>query len=220
MNCGSCKACFIKQGKDVENWSPFDKCKCVHCKHVKYNSEHNIWIHVGIGNFDSKETFFAVPENKEIKGFFIQPSARIHNASYLIKSKPAQAIWFSNGSWLYDTYNDSDKANHNDEEDSYKIVEIRSPKNILSVSTVEDVNKFIADYFVNGRINWSKIYDNGNGYWGIAFNFRKLQDLDCSFWSKIIDDKYGWYNSYDVESLCVFDTRAFDDTVTIKTIVI
>ena len=75
-------------------------------------------------------------------------------------------------------------------------------------------------------INWDKIYDKGNGYWGVAFNFRKLEHLKVidkkgtteTYWPKYTYSQYSWHLSYDVESLIIFDTRAFDDTVELTTI--
>ena len=51
-------------------------------------------------------------------------------------------------------------------------------------------------------------------------------DVEKDFW-KIYDKnkdefenkKYHWYNSWDVESLCIFDTKAFDNTVELSHVV-
>jgi hypothetical protein len=86
-----------------------------------------------------------------------------------------------------------------------KLPELRTLFNIELLLCFENLSdRVIKDY---GNINWDKIVENG--FWGISFDFCKVDDLDdCNFSS--FDEKYRWHLSYDVESLMIFDNRALE----------
>ena len=62
-------------------------------------------------------------------------------------------------------------------------------------------------------IAWEDIVRDG--YYGVAFNFRKLdhivKDTDKIVRRELFND-YMWHYGFDVESLCVFDIRALDES--------
>lgn len=196
----------------------FSYCKCKKCQKVKANSENDIWIHTGTGNL-SKDYFLSLEDGTHVKDFFTQPNL-IRSSQEYNYWKPSSCIWFSNGSWLFDPYCDGSHADDiEDEMDDefkdykYRSVVIKSPKNILRISTLEDLNNFIEKYTgigIRNKIMWEKISDDG--YYGVAFNFRKVDHLTGDR-SDRLKEKYKWHCSWDVESLCIFDIRAFDDVV-------
>jgi hypothetical protein len=53
------------------------------------------------------------------------------------------------------------------------------------------------------RIDWDKV--RSTGYWGVGFHFCKVLDIDPA----VSFNDYYWHLSFDVESLCVWDVRAF-----------
>lgn len=151
----------------------------------------------------------------------------------------------SNGHYENETEEiDSDKTTA-----ETKVIIIKNPKNILSINTIEELDNFINKYNVQMQtckksiyekcmdyiwnildyanhkydnaflhhIRWDKIYQNG--YYGVSFNFRKVehlyQDIDKY---DVFDNKYVWHYGFDVESLCIFDTRAFDNKVLIDVV--
>jgi len=65
----------------------------------------------------------------------------------------------------------------------------------------------IPDTFVRDRtsIDWYRV--QGDGYYGVSFDFRQIADIvPPGVAYNRYDDK--WHIGFDVESLCVFDTRA------------
>ncbi|VBB17699.1 hypothetical protein YASMINEVIRUS_162 [Yasminevirus sp. GU-2018] len=65
-----------------------------------------------------------------------------------------------------------------------------------------------------GKIDWDMVWNKGDGYWGVAFEFRKVKHIGLDDF----DPKYYWHIGWDSESLCILDLRAFDNTVTVKDI--
>jgi hypothetical protein len=61
------------------------------------------------------------------------------------------------------------------------------------------------------KINWTAV--QASGVYGVAFEFRKAYELPEYDKSTRFDCKYRWHDGFDVESLCVWDFRAFDNTV-------
>lgn len=216
----------------------FDYCDCQHCNIVKQNSLNDVWIHEGCGNY-TKQWESIQPQSIQpgtiIQDFFDQPKSRNRfngfNDSYVTcYSKPNGVIWFSNGSWLFDSYSG---VSHDDPLKEYKVAVVRSPKNILSIETNDDLEWFIDTYNFNKKwengllgflkkknpwnaISWDAI--SNDGYWGISFGFRKIKHI-YDFCNDENDLRYRWHYLFDVESLCIFDTRAID-FVSIETITI
>lgn len=63
--------------------------------------------------------------------------------------------------------------------------------------------EWIPDY---SGMNWNKVRDDG--YYGVAFDFRRVSEIGLNDF----DTKYKWYLAYDVESLAVWDLRAFNNS--------
>jgi hypothetical protein len=55
------------------------------------------------------------------------------------------------------------------------------------------------------RINWDLVKENG--YYGVYFGFCKLAEIGCTY-EEIC--KYSWHDGLDVESLIVWDSRAYN----------
>lgn len=200
----------------------FSYCGCNHCDKIIQNSQNGIWIHSGIGTM-SNDDFKNVPDGTCIENFFEQPIKRSKYKSFYgrFNTKPKNVIWFSNGTWLFDSYCE---GHDNVELCKRKVVIIKEPKNILSISTIKELDNFVDKYGENMYeflstykiIRWDKIYDEG--YYGVAFNFRKINHVDPNITYIGENMKYFWHCGFDVETLCIFDTRAFDDQVIIDTI--
>lgn len=65
------------------------------------------------------------------------------------------------------------------------------------------------------QIMWNNIKDEKNDkgkqlYFGVAFEFKNVAELGILYPD---DTKYRWHRGFDVESLCVWNTKAFDDIV-------
>lgn len=54
------------------------------------------------------------------------------------------------------------------------------------------------------QIDWDMVA--ADGFWGVAFEFRKVRELDNTIRS--IDNEFRFYDGFDVESLIIFDLRA------------
>ena len=66
-----------------------------------------------------------------------------------------------------------------------------------------------------GKIDWDAIYNLGEGYYGVSFEFCKVYELGISEKDYFTNPRYQWHSRFDVESLCIFDVRAFENKVTI-----
>lgn len=79
----------------------------------------------------------------------------------------------------------------------------------LCLHILFDKHKYSDKYEHGTAIMWPDIYKAG--YYGVSFNFRKVDHLPSQ---KSIDkclSQYLWHYSFDVESLCIFDLRAFQN---------
>ena len=209
----------------------FAYCSCDHCKIVSYNSKNNIWLHCGSGIM-AKETFDETENGVTIENIFEQPATRKKFTSFDSHEsvgKPFGVIWFSNGSWLFDPYCEGGHDEMNMIEK--KVIVIKSPKNILQINTTQEMDNFATKYgsdyisFDQGKthikwpyktIKWTKVYESG--YWGVAFNFRKVSHMDENMDNEGSYNKFFWHYGFDVESLCIFDIRAFNNEVTVQSI--
>lgn len=207
-------------------------CNCWRCQKTLKNSQEQIWLRQGFGRFD-EITFnsLSVSNALEVDTIFEKPLFASHYESpeeeqklYVSSSlKPPECLWFSNGSWLYDRYGDCDHGDLKEEAESYKVIVTQNPHNVLQISTIEELDAFTIKYAdprfndptqssenilsTNyNRILWHNIYKDG--YYGVAFNFRSathIAPMESYF------RKYFWHSSFDVESLCIFDLRAFQN---------
>jgi hypothetical protein len=83
------------------------------------------------------------------------------------------------------------------------LISLRNVVNMMCTELIVQIpDKLEPDF---GKIDWDKIRDAG--YWGISFHFCKVGYIGASW----ID--YWWHNGFDVESLCIWDLRAFDNIV-------
>ena len=83
---------------------------------------------------------------------------------------------------------------------------IRAFRPLYSYICIDRLQK-IPDTFVRDRtsIDWYRV--QGDGYYGVSFDFRQIVDIvPPGVAYNRYDDK--WHIGFDVESLCVFDTRA------------
>lgn len=317
--------------------NPFSYCDCDKCKKVAENSKNEIWMHLPHNN-----DIVLTGKSVIVKNFFrpLIQSTDLNFASV----KPVNVIWFSNGSWIFDSF--CEGSHDNMPPHAANVAIIKSPKNILNISTIDELDAFAEKYagarlsnktlrrhkiiadikkdhwiihitdskkffdctrqtFQNLGLDFDKIlqlikdncidknilefvdfletaypkiyeeygkipltksdiamfddakdaikykirnsvttlYDlikveileslpdetekdfslirwnavHNDGYYGVAFNFRKVYHIKID-WS-FFNDKYSWYIGWDVESLCIFDTRAFDNTVELARVV-
>ncbi|AYV76108.1 MAG: hypothetical protein Terrestrivirus4_156 [Terrestrivirus sp.] len=223
---------------------------CIACLALDRFKEANIWIHEGYGNYDSnKPTFdkyrkdFVVKHNeiiseelenyKFIRGMF--NSSRLKNplGSY---EKPCNVLWFSRGSWLFDSFCQMTHDEHCfNVREKKPVVMIQHPKNILEVKTGKEFEDFVEKYCpspekedeqhkkfmenltkteyvprdIYNSVEWDKI--RTDGFWGVSFDFRKVYELEFSEKIEKQNRYYKWHMGFDVESLCVWDLRAFGE---------
>lgn len=189
---------------------------CLPCKFKNENVLSNIWVH-RTHNKDIEpsncvdlrvNTKIDINDMKYIANNFKSVDTPLH--TYL---KPDYCLWFSRATWLYDPYHDM--TNNHDEHfiGHQKAVLIKDPKNILHIKNKQELNQFVEKYLnVDGKvyiedkfIKWNEI--KKDGYYGCAFEFCKVSDIGID---DIFNDKYLWHLSFDVESLCIWDNRAFD----------
>lgn len=184
-------------------------CNCSKCDSVQKYMDQNIWFHKS----HFTDTLNLSGNVKGIispyKGSNIPISPDTSHGS---DTKPLYALWFSHGSWLFDPYCDLD---HDKKIYSVRIIKIENPKNILNINSPEELENFIDTYGLFSKYNtryvygitWDKIKEDG--FFGVAFNFRKVDELGFDRF----DHRYRWHMGYDVESLMIFDVKAFDDEV-------
>lgn len=215
------------------------KCKkCKSCNVIESFANNNIWIHMGQGKMDTNKMAFykfdpmtckeSVTLNTldTLRFSNMNPAklnpTQVFNDIDLPKynsRKPFDCVWFSHGSWFVDSYNESNGRceYHRDcEEEIMKGFAIQNPKNILHVNTKEQLEKFIDEYegkdekftdVFSSVINWNKIKENG--YYGVSFGFKHVSEIGYNNFP--MKSRYSWHSGFDVESLCIWDLRAFDN---------
>ena len=160
-------------------------------------------------------------------------SSRLKNplGSY---EKPCNVLWFSRSSWLFDSFCQMTHDEHCwNIREKKPVVVIQHLKNILEIKTGKEFEDFVEKYCpppkkedeqyvkfmenltkkeyvqkdIYSSVEWDKI--RADGFWGVSFDFRKVYELDFS------EEKqhryYKWHMGFDVESLCVWDMRAFGE---------
>ncbi len=197
---------------------------CRHCRQVRSNAHNNVWVHEGFGLW-SKADFDNAELNKmiDVGTLFEEPRVRRKHCGSDWKPEKGSCIWFSHGNWLWDPFNEHDsqtcsKSNDNEEEDvTARVVQITSPQNkILHISTEQDIREFVAKYGATNEyvcgivIDWDAV---ARDWFGVSFAFRKIEDVlprrkKIEAWEKT----FMWHRGFDVESLLIFDLRAFKDT--------
>lgn len=207
-----------------------DPCACWRCQKTYKNSQEQIWLHQGFGCFD-KMTFekLPVPQMLELDNVFTKPRFESvfkqleEKHEFYHQMKPFGCIWFSNGSWLYDPY--CDGSHDGEKPESYKVFVTKNPHNVLQITTYKELEAFTNKYAVpksndkiqssededefynkNTLITWLDVYNDG--YYGVAFNFRKVSHIAPV---KTYFERYFWHCAFDVESLCIFDLRAIQN---------
>ena len=186
-----------------------NKENCIPCKFREDNLKNNIWIHSpwttkNVENFNDIDlrngTYISVDELKSVENIFKE-----NNNSLGKFFKPYNSVWFSRGTWLYDPYHECPN-DHEAHSINRHVYLIQNPKKIWTVKTKEEFIDFCKQYNTKDNyINWDKI--KKQGYYGASFDFCKVKDIGID---NQCDEKYTWFLSFDVESLCVWDFRAFD----------
>jgi hypothetical protein len=212
---------------------------CVACLAVKRMKEANIWVHQGDGKYDPKsdnpylekyrkdfvvkhDSFVpnTLLEMEKIANFkMIRGSGMFDNKVFKRSLGSDKKPW--NVLWLFDRYcgetHDTHCSNINEKK---PVVAIQNPKNILEVKTGKEFEDFVTKYcpkptnesWLPGRdiykiVFWEKIREDG--FYGVSFDFRKVYELEFPPENKT--RYYDWHMGFDVESLCVWDLRAFDE---------
>jgi hypothetical protein len=211
--------------------------KCLFCDLIDKFRTYGYWIHCGFGNreyekIEYSELYF---NNEIIKSDYFDkcdilkdlPKLDIifdlnhRNYSQVVTRKPKNVVWFSPGDWI------RIKNQHickNNEFNNMKIFMIKNPKNILKISTLEELDVFCKkyipeftssnhdrDYYVYKNIpDWDLV--KKSDYAGIEFNFAKTTDIGASYIEYLT--KYNWHITFDCISLCVWDfDMAFNNSV-------
>ena len=176
-------------------------CICNKCNIVRDNILKNKWYH-----YTNKEV-----DSTTINNYFHKPLL-----DKFIDYKPEGCIWFSAGSWLFDPYCDGHDLKKNDVCE-HNVITVENPINILKITNLEELLNFNEEYKKRELIDWKKIIDNG--YYGVAFTFRKYYYLK-GYDKKNEKSCPSWQRTFDVESLCIFDLRAIDGLAKCEKIII
>jgi hypothetical protein len=152
----SSKNASDKTSKDMENVNvtAFDYCSCKGCIFVKKNLFAKHWVHLGFGKYSGNKNEFNELKLDSYKNFFKAPNERgSFNTNIGHYGKPANVIWFSHGSWLFDShctnhYNyEGEKLIQADcPEVKCKVIAITNPKKILSIATYKQFLQFVECY--------------------------------------------------------------------------
>ncbi len=167
------------------------KCDCEKCLKVKFNLKNDLWYHL---------TKINLPLGQRGNLYDLFPNDKEKNI--LIKDKPKNVLWCSAGTWLYDPYHDMEHMNTKSTISKILLItKISSDVNILRITNVKELIDFRKQYGKKWDIVKSK-YD------AMSIEFCKFICLDS------IDDKTydlcEWQLSYDVESLMIFNKKAFN----------
>lgn len=186
---------------------------CAKCQWVKENLKNGVWVHRGMGELNpiNENRWESLKDGDVVNDFFLQPPALPKND---IWSKPGgpggrgYCIWFSAGSWLYDCFSDQSCEYHMAGNIDGKYVTTSSLNNVLTVTNKEEMIAFTEKYSEYGlwdkmdpKINWNRV---ASEYYGVAFTFKRTCDIGFPF------TEPAWHYGWDVESLVVFDLRAFN----------
>lgn len=207
---------------------------CEACRAMECLKAHNIWVHDGTGNY-TKETVQMMMSELTIdhKSGTVQKPVLFSASNYFTEReldlplfkdgytghKPSRVLWFSRGDWMFDSFCDSTHDEHHHNLQDHEVVMIQNPVNILEIKTFRELVEFNEKYsvqqlhnFMRPTINWNLVKEDG--YYGVSFDFRKVHELQIDADLEGYDlMKLDWHSGFDVHSLCVWDLRAFDNTV-------
>jgi hypothetical protein len=131
-------------------------CKAISAKNTL--ATQNVWVHIGTGTHKkddlvtkskkvtvSNGTVIDVSSLNPVDNFFTKRDIEQESSA-----KPFACIWFSHGSWVFDPYTET-RCSGDNECNKHKLsdahcVLIKNPKNILTISTLEEVGKFFDMY--------------------------------------------------------------------------
>jgi len=204
--------------------------RCLACEFRRNNLKDNLWIHSTRGGNTMFTNKINLNDNTRVNlrsMTSIDSYFKLGNGNLQTFFKPYNSLWFSRGTWLYDRYHERPYDHEKHEIDCDHAFIIKDPVNILYIRNKEDMVSFVDKYldvskedrekldkiegptsvsFIqNMFIKWDDV--RKDGYYGCAFEFCKVNDIGIE---NEFDYKYTWYSMYDVESLCVWDSRAFD----------
>jgi hypothetical protein len=130
-------------------------CSCWRCQKTYNYIQKQIWVHRGIGRFDEKTfreyksgTKLNINEIFEIPKFETYFKNLEEKNLIVADRKPIGCIWFSAGSWLYDSYCDGSHDEMVDIVNKRRIIMTSNPLNILRITTFEELNIFIEKYAI------------------------------------------------------------------------
>ena len=204
---------------------------------IKACKEEKIFIHDGIGKLNLQELVMKDVHYKDLlstdlgaslRDVFIDRKDRTFLPLTIDQfGKPCGCIWFSNGTWLRDPFCDCEtEEEFNAVRPTRRPVIItKSPNKILEINTKEEFIAFCEEYckvieylgklYKDYRyIDWDKVA--GMGYYGIYFSFKKSYEIGLTSEEH---HKYSWHDGMDVESLIVWDNRAFNEFYVINLVI-
>lgn len=117
-------------------------CKCDLCNLVAQRLAQGVWVHYGCGKYESEAH---LPIGKIAVNNLFRPNGDLSHDSSEHGLKPTKSIWFSGGTWLYDPYCE---GGHNSlpPPSKSKVVVVRNPKKILTITNFEELNMFVQEY--------------------------------------------------------------------------
>jgi hypothetical protein len=159
-----------------------------------------------------------------------------YGSPFVIPSKPKNCIWFSRGRWLYNPFNEKicEYVSPDDCFTTEEFIVIQHPKKIFHIRNMDDMKLFTEKYItekkdIKDEEDDDESFDDSflvglpclevekikqDGFYGFAIHFCKWYELDDSKNKmRLIRENchYNWQLSYDVESLCILDLRAFNN---------
>jgi len=199
-------------------------------KFIDSNKEKGIYLHQGFGNLEKIDISY---QNIHFDNFSLESIAQctplgnnifkdqkdIHKTMNWNHSKPFACTWFSNGKWSSDPFNYLPDENEKLINSNFELLVTTCPNNILEIRTREQFIQFSEKYSIvispdkknYERINWDFV--RNDGFYGVYFSFSKSYHVGCT-WEEY--EKYNWHPSFDVESLVVWDTRAYNEIYAIN----
>lgn len=204
---------------------------CSSCKAINDLTKANVWVHSGFGVLEKEQflkqaekQFIIVSETMNLSNLLPYPNIFLEREKKYTKPKPLNAwlggkptdcIWFSRGGWIHRIFGEYDHCGEEESDiDLQPVVAVQNPKNIYTIENMEGIDQFVEEYQVpkeknplsdlHTSIDWERLQKEG--YWGFVIDIQEIRGLALRNTSK-----YLWAHMFDVESLCVWDNRAFGD---------
>lgn len=170
-------------------------CTCHRCQKVRDNIKNDLWYHSSLSTI-------SLPLGQTDNLFNLFPLDKKTKES---TGKPNNVIWCSAGTWIYNPYHEDYVCGGDLSITSNRCLLIKdiADANVLRIKTIEDLLVFGKTYGTS-KIKWDIIRSN---YDAVSIEFCKFYCIsdDKKLWKKC-----DWQLNYDVESLMIFNKKAFN----------